>query len=257
MSQALAQRGWYDRNYFLLRRLHSLSGIVPVGVFLVEHLLTNSTAALGWVRQDGALVGGEQFDEHVFWLHRLPYLPWIELLTIFLPLAYHAGFGVLIALTAKSNIRHYAYADNWRYTLQRLTGWIALAFILLHLGHFRLAHWFGGTPYVGTDAPYDLLQRGFMSSWAPLPVWLTVYAIGLTASVYHFANGITTFCITWGVTVNESSRQRISLASLGVGLLLLTWGALSLWAIANVDPRHKLGDRARPDVHLVEGNKAG
>jgi succinate dehydrogenase / fumarate reductase, cytochrome b subunit len=32
---------------FLLRRLHSLSGIVPVGAFLTEHVISNAFATRG------------------------------------------------------------------------------------------------------------------------------------------------------------------------------------------------------------------
>ncbi|MDX2200959.1 MAG: succinate dehydrogenase [Phycisphaerae bacterium] len=224
---------WYDRNYFLLRRLHSLTGIVPVGAFLINHLLTNSTAALGG--------GGHKFDEHVFWIHSLPFLVFLEFGAIILPLFYHALFGIVIALTGKSNVRHYSYADNWRYTLQRLTGWIAFVFILVHLGHFRFVHFFGGPHYVGTPAPFHQLQLGF-SMGLPMAAWMAIYMVGLVASVYHFANGIVTFCISWGITVNDSSRQKVSMASAGLGVVLIAWGAMSLWAIANVTPATKLKD---------------
>ena len=32
---------------FVLRRLHSLSGIIPIGAFLVEHFLSNAFATRG------------------------------------------------------------------------------------------------------------------------------------------------------------------------------------------------------------------
>ena len=34
-------------NSFLLRRLHSLTGIVPIGAFLIEHFISNSEATKG------------------------------------------------------------------------------------------------------------------------------------------------------------------------------------------------------------------
>ena len=36
-----------EGHSFLLRRLHSLSGIVPIGAFLVEHILSNFEALNG------------------------------------------------------------------------------------------------------------------------------------------------------------------------------------------------------------------
>ena len=44
MSNDLAnENALFGRHHFLVRRLHSLSGIVPIGVFLCVHLLTNAS----------------------------------------------------------------------------------------------------------------------------------------------------------------------------------------------------------------------
>lgn len=216
---------WLQRNHFLLRRLHSLSGIVPVGVFLVIHLYTNSLVA--W---DSA-----SYDTHVKDIHHIPFLPVVELLFIFLPLAFHAGYGIVIAKTGKSNVQHYGYADNWRYTLQRVSGWVALVFILIHLAHYRFAHWFGGSHYQDVIAagttPFDITAIGF-SLGLPKTVWLLLYSAGLIASIFHFCNGICTFCITWGITVNDSSRKKVTVASAGLALLLTVWGFSSLAVLA-------------------------
>ncbi len=208
---------WVDRNHFLLRRLHSLTGVVPVGVFLIEHLFTNSMAFLG----------AEKFNEHVKWIHGLPYLLLLEILLIFAPLAFHAGYGVWIARTGQSNAHQYPWLDNWRYTLQRVTGWIALAFILVHLAHFRFAHWFGGPVYVGSHDPFGLTQLGF-GQVLPFGVWAAFYVIGLVSAVFHFCNGLCTFCISWGITVGDTSRRRVSIAAFGLGIVMVSWGVLSL-----------------------------
>lgn len=39
-------------NSFLLRRLHSLTGIVPIGAFLVEHFMSNAFATNGPIAYD-------------------------------------------------------------------------------------------------------------------------------------------------------------------------------------------------------------
>jgi succinate dehydrogenase / fumarate reductase cytochrome b subunit len=247
-------QSWLDRNWFFLRRLHSLAGIVPVGAFLINHLLTNSTAALGAKYVDGRLVGGAQFDEHVHWIHSIPYLLFVEIGLIFLPLLYHAIFGVIIAFQAKHNVTRYGWADNWRYSLQRWTGWIALVFILLHLSHFRFAHWFGGQLYVGTETPFDSLRTGFPAWGLPMAAWMAIYIVGLVASVYHFCNGIVTFCITWGITVNDTSRQRVSLGAAGLGLLLLAWGGLSLWAVTSIEAKNPI--RAATPAAMGHGDPA-
>jgi len=64
-----------DKYHFLLRKLHSLSGIIPIGVFLIEHLLTNSRA-FNWF---GLFHGGrEEFNTAVKGIHGLPYLLLLE-----------------------------------------------------------------------------------------------------------------------------------------------------------------------------------
>jgi succinate dehydrogenase / fumarate reductase cytochrome b subunit len=218
-------QSWFRRHHFLLRRLHSLTGIIPIGAFLIFHLLTNSTA----------FEGPERFNEHVKGIHSLPFLVAIEILFIFLPITYHAAYGVLIALAGKMNQGQYPYMDNWRYTLQRITAWITVVFIAVHLLHFRFAHWFGVMEYkAAIDQPggfFALTQHGFFALLFPTWLWMILYLVGLTAAVYHFCNGIVTFCITWGITVGDASRKRLSVAAGGLGIVLVLWGMLSLYAL--------------------------
>ena len=46
-APATANPSFLERHHFLLRRLHSLSGIIPVGLFVVMHLFTNFQLAVG------------------------------------------------------------------------------------------------------------------------------------------------------------------------------------------------------------------
>ncbi|MEW6198681.1 MAG: succinate dehydrogenase [Planctomycetota bacterium] len=217
--------GLLDRHHFALRRLHSLTGIIPVGVFLINHLLANSTAFLG----------SGHFNHHIELIHSLPWLLAIEIVFIFIPLAFHGAYGVLIAWQGKLNQNQYPYMDNWRYTLQRVTAWITIVFLLVHLAHFRFAHWFGVMEYKAAhDDPgfFFFTKAGFHGLWLPLWLWMVVYAIGLTAAVYHFCNGIVTFCITWGITTGVAARKKMSVVAGGLALVLMAWGLLSLVALA-------------------------
>ncbi|MCA9106383.1 MAG: hypothetical protein KDA83_13215, partial [Planctomycetales bacterium] len=119
------------RHEFLLRRLHSLSGLIPVGAYMIVHLLTNSLT----------MMGTAPFQNAVYQIHALgPALPLVEWGFIFIPILFHAIFGVVIIFTGRSNVAHYGYAANYRYVLQRITGMIALVFIFLHV--FHLHGWF-------------------------------------------------------------------------------------------------------------------
>jgi succinate dehydrogenase / fumarate reductase, cytochrome b subunit len=228
-----------DKYHFLLRKLHSLSGIVPIGVFLIEHLLTNSRA-FNWF---GLFHGGrEEFNTAVKGIHGLPYLLLLEVFGIFLPLAFHAIYGIKIALDAQPNIHAYPYMANRRYTLQRITGYIAFIFIIVHLFKFRFAHWIGWGPEFmdpeNTDK-FEMTRRGLMQ-WhitqlgIIVPAWITIsfYLVGLWAACYHFANGIWSFCISWGITIGQTAQRRMGYAAATVGIVLFIWGAASLYGLA-------------------------
>ena len=106
---------------FLLRKLHQLTGIVPLGLFFLVHMYTNSTA----------MSGAKAFNEHVQGIHDIPYLLFVEILGIFLPLLFHSVYGIFISAEARVNISGYGYSRNWFYVFQRVTG-IFLFFFLQH-----------------------------------------------------------------------------------------------------------------------------
>jgi succinate dehydrogenase / fumarate reductase cytochrome b subunit len=230
-----------EKHHFLLRKLHSLSGIIPIGVFLIEHLLTNSLAF--------GQGGQQRFNDAVHGLHKLPYLLGLEVFGIFLPLAFHALYGIKIALSAEPNTRAYPYMANRRYTLQRITGYIALVFIVVHLLKFRFAHLVGwGPQFIHEGNDYFAITREGLHDWHLLggygtpgawtmPAWITFafYFVGLWAACYHFANGIWTFCISWGITIGERAQKRMGYFAAIVGIVLFIWGGLSLYAFASHD----------------------
>ncbi len=226
MSETTAQsKAQYD---FLLRRLHSLAGIVPVGVFLIMHLTTNVMVVFNTPEKD-------QFQAKVDLIHSLgPLLKPVEVFGILLPLAFHAGLGVKIWLESKSNTTRYAYAGNIRYTLQRITGMIALVFILVHLWQM---HWVGAplgggkfVPDEATQSTAAILQDS--RAWAS-----PLYAIGIIASAYHFANGIWTALITWGITIGPKVQRKSGYvcAALGVALAMTGLAALNGFMVTEVD----------------------
>jgi succinate dehydrogenase / fumarate reductase, cytochrome b subunit len=123
---------------FVWRRLHSLMGLWLV-LFLMEHLLVNSQAAL--------LLGdnGQGFVEMVNSIHNLPYLPVIEFTLLGVPILIHLVWGIKILFTAKSNaIRSDGsrpslpeYGRNRAYSWQRITSWILAFGLIAHVAKFR------------------------------------------------------------------------------------------------------------------------
>ncbi len=229
-----------NTNYFLLRRLHSLLGVFPLGVFLFNHLLTNSSA----------IVSAQFFEEKVALIHMLgPLLPLVEAGFIFIPLALHIAIGVYIALTGKIEVgSNIPYGRNWAYAFQRWTGWAALAFIVYHVVHLRFLH----KPHM-YDIPFSV-ELGEMFTQTPLAfIYVPAYLIGGLAVIFHFANGLCTFCMTWGITVGPLSQRIMVWVALAIGavltLLLLT--AMFAFIQIGLDPAFGTEEFIQPlrDVH--------
>src|SRR5258708_3346219 len=79
---------------FIWRRLHSLLGIVPIGAFLLEHLLSNFEA----------LKGPMAYGAQVKFLNSLPLVRVLEWTFIFIPILYPAIYGVYISLPRSSSV---------------------------------------------------------------------------------------------------------------------------------------------------------
>lgn len=192
-----------------LRKLHSLAGIIPVGIFLTFHLSINYTAT--W--------GEEAYNQASGFMVNLPFKLFLEAFIIFLPLLFHALYGIYIALQAKNNVNRYRYFRNWSFYLQRMTGFIAFAFIAWHVWQTRVQVALGAEPSFEMMA--DLVAN---------PLYLVLYIIGIVSSVYHFTNGIFTFLITWGVTVSPKSQQVFQYVTLGIFFVLSFIGVRAILA---------------------------
>ena len=230
-----------ERNYFLLRRLHSLSGIIPIGVFLVVHLITNSSllwgkfALRGKQEERSLLEGGVYyFQKEVAWINNeVPHLLLIEL-SLWIGIAFHSILGVYYAMSGKSNSARYAYQGNQRYTWQRISGYVGIFFIFYHVATLRWGWSFlvpGGTKWDHNFAASTLataLRGGETFTLAGIAVSF-FYFVGITLLVFHFANGLWTAAITWGLTISAQSQKRFgyACAGLGGGLMLAAWASLA------------------------------
>lgn len=253
MSHSVAaapDQSFLDKNYFLIRRLHSLTGIVPIGVFLIAHLLTNSSAAWGAFALREHLPGVEAtadkglayFWKEVMWINtQVPHLLLIEL-TLWVSIAFHSVFGVYFALSGKSNTNRYAYQSNWRYSLQRLSGYIGIVFIFYHVATLRWGWSFlvpGGTKWSAEFAGSTLAaaiqgsENGYTIGGAVVTL---LYFVGVTMLVYHFANGLWTAAITWGITISASAQRRWGYVCAGLGAALMVMGWVSILVFAVVNP---------------------
>jgi succinate dehydrogenase / fumarate reductase cytochrome b subunit len=219
------QHQFFLDHEFAIRRVHSLLGIVPLGLYMVVHLATNASL----------LNGPETFQRMVYVIHspgRL--LPLIEWGLIFLPLIFHAVIGVWIAKTGRINSDQYRFTNNRRYTFQRWTGFIALVYLFFHVLHlhgwFHAEFWLGIIRPLnfGQFAPYNAASSLViaMNHW----VWPPFYLIGVLACVYHLANGLWTAGITWGLWISPAAQARASKVCGVVGLALTVVAVSAWWA---------------------------
>lgn len=197
---------------FVLRKLHQLSGIFPLGIFLLEHFYTNSKA----------LTGAADFNNAVKDLQSIPYILFVEIGGIFIPLIYHAVYGLVITMEARPNNLAYPYSRNWFYLIQRITGIILFFFITFHVLNFR----FGMVPGLNNQSvathsnqAFEIVAREFRM-W---PIFL-LYLVGITSTVWHLANGVWLFLVDWGITIGERAQRLTGYACIAAGVVLLLVG---------------------------------
>jgi succinate dehydrogenase / fumarate reductase cytochrome b subunit len=197
---------------FLWRRLHSLLGIIPIGAFLIEHIVSNFEA----------LKGPAAYAAQVKFLNGLPMVRVLEWVFIFLPLIYHGLYGFYIWIQGKSNVVYYPWAGNWMYTAQRWTGLIALAYIIQHALRQRFM---GVSLPENPGAAFAKVQHELANPWM-----VAVYVIAMIAICWHFAYGVWLFAAKWGITPGEKARQRFGWVCLAGGVVLAVMGLMSIWA---------------------------
>ncbi len=200
------------RNSYLNRKLHSLLGVIPVGFFLIEHLITNYSASKG---------GHVAFLEHVDFLHNLPLTLALEIVGIWIPLLYHAIYGLYVAYTARNNVSNYGYFRNQMFFMQRVTGVITFLFVAWHFFQTRFQ--------ITLGLPQE--QIGVqMHHIATNPINFVLYCIGIVAAVFHFSNGMWSFLVSWGVTVGPRAQKISTFVWMGVFVLMTIMFIMSLTA---------------------------
>ena len=204
-------------NTFLLRKLHQITGIVPLGVFFAVHMYTNSTA----------MSGARVFNEHVQDIHNMPYLLFVETLGIFVPLLYHSVYGIIISREARPNIGSYSYARNWFYLVQRISGAFLFFFLLFHILNFRFGMIPGlnTTPVAGhADLAFTIVSHEFQND-----IIFFIYVLGVIATAWHLAYGIWLFVVDWGIVIGEKAQKVVLYACIGLAFFL---GAVGINAAA-------------------------
>jgi len=203
-----------DQAGFFWRKLHSLSGILPVGVFLAEHFWSNSYV----------LVSPEKYDAVGQELQTLPFRPLIEAVGIWIPILFHAGYGFYIWYRGESNVLQYPWMHNWMYTLQRWSGLVAFLFIGWHFYTARILT--GGRSNYLTV--HDDLSRN---------LYALVYLVGIIAASFHLGNGLWNFLCKWGLAATTRAQRAAGWLGAGVAVAFSLAGiAIVYSARANFHP---------------------
>jgi succinate dehydrogenase / fumarate reductase cytochrome b subunit len=124
-------------------------------------------------------------------------IPWrviVEACVLWLPILFHAFYGLYIWWMGKSNAIGHPWMANWLWVLQRWTGIIALVFIFWHVYLERfVGH--GRTSY--SDLAAAMSHPGYFA----------FYIVGITAASFHLGNGLWNFACKWGIAVSARAQR--------------------------------------------------
>jgi succinate dehydrogenase cytochrome b subunit len=188
---------------YLWDKLHSLSGVIPIGAFLAEHFWSNSYA----------LVSAQKYNAISFELQTIPWRVPVEALLIWIPLLFHSFYGVFIWWKGKSNQFRFGWFENWMYAFQRWSGIVAFVFIGWHVYWERFLT---GGKSTYADVAHTLAD----------PVFFAFYIVGIVAVSFHFGNGLWQFCNKWGIAVSPQAQRAVGWACGLLGAAFMVVGLL-------------------------------
>jgi succinate dehydrogenase / fumarate reductase, cytochrome b subunit len=203
------------KENYVLHRIHSLTGVVPVGYYMVQHLALNTFSIGGASSFDSVIEFFEAIPKHI--------LLAMEVFVIWIPMLFHAIYGIFIASRAENNVfaEKYKYAHNRMFWLQRASGIFIFGFLIYHVSSTTILKYIKNDP--------SLIKFAEWHSRFQQPLLVLVYGLGIAAASYHLGYGIWNFCIRWGITVSEKAQTRIMKISgfVAVALTLMGWAAVA------------------------------
>lgn len=205
-----------NRENFILHKIHSITGVIPVGYYLVQHLLLNTFSLEGPDKFNGVILFFESLPKH--------FLIGLEVCAIWIPLLFHAIYGLFIVDRSQGNYfsSKYKWSQNRMYTFQRYSGIFLFFFLIIHFSTTTGMKYITGDPKVVEFAAWHakLLEHG--------GIWLIFYVVGVLVASYHFCYGLWNFSIRWGITVSQKSQENIQKFSFVAFVLVTLMGWLAL-----------------------------
>jgi succinate dehydrogenase / fumarate reductase cytochrome b subunit len=199
-----------ERTANTLRRLHSLTGILPIGLFLAFHMFINSKAVQGAAHYRAAT------EE----IAKLPYVTLIEVLAIGVPILFHMVLGILIVVTGQANVGRFRHERNWGYGLQRVSGLVLVAFLIYHVWSSR----FAPEALTPNGDLFALMKRQLSS-----PAVFGFYVLGVASAAFHLGNGLFGFAIHWGITTGREAQRNAARLGYAVFVVLTLVGVNALF----------------------------
>ncbi len=177
---------------FLFRKLHSLTGLLPAGLFLFFHF---SGIGLNIFKANPAAV----------------------LLLFWIPFLYHILYGVRIIAHGDLDDQEtyqrlgmvylfridgkYKYYRNYLYLFQRVTAYVIVIFVILHLSALR--------SYPG---------------WIHARWYQIVFLAGIVSASFHFSNGMFGLLSNWGIITGEKAHKGVLVITFVLFLVLCILG---------------------------------
>jgi succinate dehydrogenase / fumarate reductase cytochrome b subunit len=194
-----------------LRRLHSISGVVPVGAFVAFHLYVNASASRG----------ADAYNAMAQRLQGLPLAVLLEIFVIALPIFFHGIYGLFVTATEPAGDGRPSRGRRVLSLFQRVTGVLLFGFILFHLWTARLVQ---VRDHESLDL-FRLMQAVLSSPWMH-----AAYVAGLVGATAHLSAGLFTFADAWGLARGRRVRIAIAAAATLVFAVLTGLGLSSLAA---------------------------
>lgn len=219
-------------NYFW-HKLHSLTGVIPTGFYMLQHLTLNSFSLAGPEKFNGVIGFFASIPSHILLV--------LEIGLLGIPILFHAIYGLFIVNRGEQNYftTKYKWSQNRMYSLQRWSGILLFFLLIAHVFTTTVNAKINGHQVIEYAAWHaKLTSNGY--------IVLIIYMIGVLAASYHLAYGIWNFCIRWGITISEKAQngvQKFS-AAFFVVVTLLGWGALFGFVKGAPEPERDLQARA-------------
>jgi succinate dehydrogenase / fumarate reductase cytochrome b subunit len=204
-----------------LRRVFSASGVFPLGVFLVVHLVLNAQA----------LRGASAFVTGVRTIDECPLLPLVESVFVFAPLVFHGALGVWLVVSRTALAPPAPYRPAIRIAM-RATGLAVVAFLAMHLSELRFHS--PGVRLRG-DELATLLDADLSSTWRGVPFRGLTYLVGTACVTFHFACGL------WGAFATTRAGRRSPSQRAWAAWGAIAAGAAMWAAFADVVVLHATG----------------